>query len=93
MVGVLVLLAVFSVPLTAILSRTYLRAKEIDARGSQKLLAELDALRSETTQLRGRVEVLETIAVDASATLADAQQEQLENEKILEELQARSTRR
>ena len=69
------ILAVFSVPLTAIVSSTYLKSKRIEAEGggSQKLLAELNALREETLELRQRVEVLETIATDDNASaLGDA---------------------
>lgn len=63
MIAVLIILAVFSVPLTAIVSSTWLKARRLEAdNGGAKLRAELDGMRAETRELRQRVEVLETIA-------------------------------
>jgi hypothetical protein len=78
MIAVLIILAVFSVPLTAIVASTYLKSKRLEAEGGggQKLLAELNAMREETMELRQRVEVLETIATnDNASALGDARRE------------------
>ena len=56
---------VFSVPLTAIISSTWLKAKKLDQEaGGQRLLEKLNRLESDNLDLRHRIEILETIAVD-----------------------------
>lgn len=63
MIAVLIILAVFSVPLTAIVSSTWLKARRLEADGGgAKLRAELEGMRQQTRELKARVEVLETIA-------------------------------
>lgn len=65
MIAVLIILAVMSVPLSAVISRAYLRAKEIDAKGGgADVRQELATLREEHRLLQARVEVLETIATE-----------------------------
>ncbi|MCP4498742.1 MAG: hypothetical protein GY822_02100 [Deltaproteobacteria bacterium] len=67
MTAVLIILAIMSVPLSAILSRTFLKAREIKTLASDEntrlLLVECNALRQ-------RIEVLESIAVDVSLPTA-----------------------
>ena len=87
-VGVLpvfILLAIFSVPLAAIVSRTYIKAKELESRGSPALAGEMKLLRGQVAELQQRVEVLETIAVNSSDSPSPAVRE-------LEELQRAASR-
>ena len=65
MEAAIILLAVFSVPLTAIVSSTYLKAKRLQTADGNKEIAErLKLLDRENADLRRRVEVLESIAID-----------------------------
>ena len=65
MEAAIILLAVFSVPLTAIVSSTYLKAKRLQAGDGNKEIADkLKLLERENGDLRRRVEVLESIAID-----------------------------
>jgi hypothetical protein len=66
--AVLIILAVFSVPLTAIVSSTWLKAKRIEAQGGGGWQREVALLREENAELRTRVEVLEEIATSGSLT-------------------------
>lgn len=67
MTAVFIILALMSVPLAAIASKTYVKKRELDAKGSSALVREVELLRAETRELRERVETLETIATGASA--------------------------
>lgn len=60
MIAVFVILAVMSVPLAAIASRTWLKTRELHARQAGDV--HLRLLEREVRDLRARVEVLETIA-------------------------------
>lgn len=84
---VLIMAIIFSVPLTAILGRVYLKAKAIDAQRGAGADAErrLLALERENAELKARVETLETIATSEPARLP-AQSEV----KALQEALARS---
>ena len=92
MIAVLIILAVFSVPLTAIVSSTWLKARRLEiVGGGAQQRAELLALRLEARELRDRVEVLETIATggEASRALPPRREANLEE---LRELQLASRR-
>ncbi|MDP2342152.1 MAG: hypothetical protein Q8O67_14440 [Deltaproteobacteria bacterium] len=59
---------VFSVPLTAIVSTTWLKAKKLDQEaGGQKLLEKINRLESDKEDLRRRMEILETIVVQGGS--------------------------
>ena len=63
MTAVAVLLAIFSVPLAAILSSTYLKAKRLNQeKADAEIHRKVRALEAEAADLRERVENLETIA-------------------------------
>ena len=63
MEAVPILLAIFSVPLAAILSSTYLKAKRLNAeRADSEVRRKVRELEGLTADLRERVENLETIA-------------------------------
>jgi hypothetical protein len=66
--AVLIILAVFSVPLAAILSSTYIKAKRLDSEGGAAMKKQLAALTEEHAELKKRVEVLEEIATSEQAT-------------------------
>ena len=61
----IILLSIFSVPLTAILSSTWLKAKKLQLEhgGSEQL----KRLEEQNADLRRRMEVLESIAIDSRA--------------------------
>jgi hypothetical protein len=63
MEAAIIIVAIFSVPLTAIISSTWLKAKKIDADlgGNDRL----KRLEQENIDLRRRLEVLESIAIDS----------------------------
>ena len=66
MTAVAVLLAIFSVPLAAILSSTYLKAKRLNQeRADAEIHRKVRALEAHAADLRARVENLETIATGA----------------------------
>jgi hypothetical protein len=91
MLAVFIILAVFSVPLAAIASSTYLKARRIDAEGGAALKREVLALQEANVELQKRVEVLEEIATDAGArTLGEARQKVEELHEL--ELAARRAR-
>ncbi len=73
MIAVFVILALMSVPLSAIAGRTYLKARALDAARDESLRIKL--LETELRELRDRVEVLETIATDGGPTLVPAAQQ------------------
>lgn len=81
----MIILALMSVPLAAIASRTYLKKREIEARSGGLTLPEARALRAEVAELRQRVETLETIATTGDGALVPAS-------RALEELQLASRR-
>ncbi len=61
----LIMLTIFSVPLTALISSAWLKAKRIDAEsGGQKLLEKVKQLESDNHDLKRRMEVLESIVVN-----------------------------
>ncbi len=63
MTAVAVLLAIFSVPLAAILASTYLKAKRLNQeKADAEIHRKVRALEALTADLKGRVENLETIA-------------------------------
>lgn len=86
MTAAIIILAVFSVPLTAIVSSAWLKAKRLDA--ERKLAPELERrlalLETHNAELRERVETLETIA-----TGMDARQLGAEGAQELNELEQR----
>jgi hypothetical protein len=61
----IILLAIFSVPLTAIVSSTWLKAKKLQLEhgGSEQI----KRLEQQNADLRRRMEVLESIAIDSRA--------------------------
>ena len=64
----IIILTVFSVPLTAIVSSVWLKAKKLDSEtGGQKLREKIDALDEQNRDLKRRIEVLESIAIDSRA--------------------------
>lgn len=66
--AVLIILAVFSVPLTAIVSGTWLKAKRLENDSGGGWRKEAAVLRAENQELRERVEVLEEIATSNAFT-------------------------
>jgi hypothetical protein len=72
MTAVLILLAIFSVPLGGILARTVLKWRRMELEsgraGNPQLEARLTVLERENRELRSRMETLETIAIDAPRT-------------------------
>ena len=62
MLAIFIILAVLSVPLAAIASSTYLKARRIDASGGGQLPAEVKLLQAQNAELERRLEVLEEIA-------------------------------
>lgn len=91
MIAVLIILAVFSVPLMAIGSSTYLKAKRLQADGgSAKLRAELDSMRRGHAELQARIEVLETIATSETPRLPARSEASLEELRELELASRRS---
>ena len=81
---------VFSVPLTAIVSTTWLKARKLDAEsGGKHLLEKINRLEADNQDLRRRTETLEAIVVDGrsgerregiigSRTLEEAEQQRVE---------------
>lgn len=71
MVPILAILMVFGIPLTAILSHTWLKAKKMEAeRGlGHADMQLLQALKNENEELRNRIENLETILSDVDLDL------------------------
>ncbi len=62
----IIILAVFSVPLTAIISSVWLKGKKLDAEnGGTKLREALDVVKGDNADLKRRIEVLESIAIDS----------------------------
>jgi len=75
MLAIFIILAVFSVPLAAIASSTYLKARRIDAAGGGQLVGEVKLLQAQNEELQKRVEVLEEIATSSLTTsLPEARQ-------------------
>lgn len=66
MTAVFIILALMSVPLSAIAGRTYLKARALNAAHHDS--ARVALLEAELRELRERVEVLETIATDGGPT-------------------------
>jgi hypothetical protein len=70
-----ILLVVFSVPLAAILGRTFIKYKTLElergkADGGSETARRLAALEKANAELRERVETLETIAIDSDTRSA-----------------------
>ena len=86
MTAAIIILAVFSVPLTAIVSSAWLKAKKVDAERNlaPALEQRLALLEKHNAELRERVETLETIA-----TGMDARQLGAEGALELKELEQR----
>lgn len=86
MTAAIIILTVFSVPLTAILSSAWLKAKKLEAERnpSPALEGRLALLEKHNAELRERVETLETIA-----TGMDARQLGAEGAMELKELEQR----
>lgn len=88
MTAAIIILAVFSVPLTAILSSAWLKAKKLEAERtlSPALEQRLASLEKQNADLRERVETLETIAtgMDARHLGAEGAQELKELEQRLQ---------
>lgn len=88
MTAAIVILAVFSVPLTAIISSAWLKAKKLDAERNlaPALEQRLALLEKQNGELRERVETLETIAtgMDARHLGAEGAQELKELEQRLQ---------
>ncbi len=61
----IILLAIFSVPLTAIISSTWLKAKKLQFEHGDSKKVKL--LEQQNADLRRRIEVLESIAIDSRA--------------------------
>lgn len=86
MLPALLLLILFSVPLTAILSNTYLKVKrlQLERGGDPQLAARVARLEAENQLLRERVEVLETIVtmgdVKGSRVRVDGRVDEAEGE-------------
>ena len=75
MLAIFIILAVFSVPLAAIASSTYLKARRIDSSGGSQLTADVKLLLAQNEELQKRVEVLEEIATSSQVTsLPEARQ-------------------
>jgi len=87
MEAAIIIVAIFSVPLTAIISSTWLKAKKLDADlgGSERL----KRLEQENADLRRRMEVLESIAID-SRGLPDIRREGLVASRNLDQLAAQN---
>lgn len=66
---VFILLALMSVPLAWIASRTYLKARELAAGRESEIRIKL--LEAELREMKKRVEVLETIAIHSSSDPAE----------------------
>lgn len=83
----IIIVAIFSVPLTAIISSTWLKAKKIDAElgGNDRL----KRLEQENIDLRRRLEVLESIAID-SRGLPDVRRDGMVASRSLDQLAAAS---
>ncbi|MBI1949182.1 MAG: hypothetical protein HYS27_26075 [Deltaproteobacteria bacterium] len=86
MTAAIIILAVFSVPLTAIVSSAWLKAKRLDAerKPAPEVEKRLALLEAKNAELRERVETLETIA-----TGMDARQLGAEGAQELKELEQR----
>ncbi len=71
LVPIIAILMVFGIPITAIISHTWLKAKKMDAeRGlGQADLQLLQALKNENEELRNRIENIETILSDVDLDL------------------------
>jgi hypothetical protein len=87
MEAAIIIVAIFSVPLTAIISSTWLKAKKLDADlgGNDRL----KRLEQENADLRRRMEVLESIAID-SRGLPDLRREGLVASRSLDQLAAQN---
>ncbi len=95
MEAVVIILAIFSVPLTAILSSTYLKAKKLaldtDAARNKEMLGRL---LQEHGDLRRRMEVLESIAInERGLPSADSRVRGLIAAENLKELEERDAER
>ena len=81
------LLIVFSVPLTWLVGRTYLKLKQLQLESGKNMNPELEVrlmkLEKENASLKARLETLETIA-----TGGDARQQGMEQAQRLKELEA-----
>ena len=77
------MLAVFSVPLAGIISKTYLRKLELQSKGSPELEKQVEALMLESSDLRERIETLETIATASSGLQPQSDAEVLERMEAL----------
>lgn len=88
MEAAIIILAVFSVPLTGIVSWTWLRAKKLDAgEGNRQIQERMRLLDKENTDLRRRVEVLESIAIDSrELSREDVRRRGLEASRRLDDL-------
>lgn len=73
MTVVFIILALMSVPLSAIAARTYLKARALNAPREDS--ARVRLLEAELRELRDRVEVLETIATDGAPMIVPADNE------------------
>ncbi len=69
MTAALVILATMSVPLAAIISKAYLKSKQMSVQGQSGDVARLIA---QNAELERRVQVLESIAIDDGTFLPEA---------------------
>ena len=85
MLAVFIILAVFSVPLVAIISSAWLKAKklELDGGGGTELRRKVALLEAQNAELASRIETLETIATSPTG---------LEGMRELKQLEAPKTR-
>jgi hypothetical protein len=83
MTAAIIMLAVFSVPLAGIISKTYLRKLELQSKGSPELEKQVEALMLESSDLRERIETLETIATASSGLQPQSDAEVLERMEAL----------
>jgi len=79
----LFMLAIFSVPLAGIISKTYLRKLELQTRSSPELENQVKTLLLENADMRERIETLETIATTSSGLEPQSDAEILERMEAL----------